>query len=685
MDATVKLFVWASLVYLLNTEVHGNLNLNDEDEIVGNTAARMNFNLARARARARAIARRTGFNLHHPATLLQPTPEQFMNGNKQKRYKEFEEDPVLGSSAIFSDDETILGDALPYSNLYEGYAPHLSISPGLWKNGDYNEEYYKSYQVTPVSFQIPDDYQNYYRAVELHPHLKKSTESSDFRDKRHFSGHNIQVHPHIHESQIDVHNTGDLPNSLHSSTPYGHGIPPNKYSTANVVPHQTPRQSFMEDQHPRPQTLPSAGCDFSPFESVVGAPRLIAVKRNRKVWQVAGPGEADVNVVIKRSPQRSKRSIPLLRLLVDPNAHLDVPKTLEKAGTAVRNSFENRHAPVYHLNNAVGSARDAFLSTLSIPPQDLFIPSKYKIIENNSDYQYSAPNSIRKDLDTYNKVGSMFRDSIRSGQNALTHMGDVIHSTRKALASSRYVVPKLAVSSMRIPTLQHPLLDRFTKPFETRNDVGTPRSYNNNKFVDISELMDSLGLFHLANDGDYFVISEEMVEDKVNDMVTALDNAKRSIGATSLRDFFSKLRNFKSTRNAETVSKPKSISLTKNENSQIDAINELDMAVALASNVTDELLRDVSSETFWDSREEKGESHFEQENKDEYPKISRNDEFIELVHENPESVGVGMAIGRNLQTPFMGKLKTKVMHDYRYPLEKGDFDYRNRRSSMNFL
>ncbi|KAK4874779.1 hypothetical protein RN001_014139 [Aquatica leii] len=761
---------------------------NEESDIVGNAAARAHAHAVRARARARGLTRRTKLRLHRPHLLREETPEEFLNPNPQFN----DPDPILGSPALFNPPPPEFY-AAP-SNWEPTHAPYYKPNPSYdtvlpenHKCHNYQQEHYETYEITPISFVIPDNYQEYYRSADPHKKSKKGKKivrenDEENNSQRHFHLHKAHPHahnyhgnapiqdpqPHLYENQnafhatypqLNLHESFSSNKNFHTIPSQEHQVTTNQQKTVIVLPphngnfqisqvngnqnsvSQSQAFSNLENHHPQAGKV----FDQAPFvgyapDPIVGAPNIVSVGRNRKIWQIPGPDEADVSVVIKRSiPDktsfiRHKRTVQLARLLLDPNAQMDVPKTLENAGTAVRSSFENKHTPAYHFRNAMGSAKDIIMSTLRIPPQDLFIPSRYKIVKKDSYInpmeKSNANNEITKEYpETYNKMGTMFRDSIRSGQDVLTQMGDVIHSTRRALTTSRSMAPRVVVSSLRVPAVQHPLISPIKKA-QHNEDVSARYSEDPN-FIGVSHILDSLGLSNpqvpniefdprMNNAEDkYYIVSDAPDKEDMYKTIVALNDAVKMTGSNTLKDFFSKLRNLKMKQGgskAKNVSRPKRV---KNKDFRADAIDVLDMAVSLASNVTNELLDDKSTEVPWDSKEDKEVADFltrlfnrtkndnvEKNEIDDYDeqvgainpvmyKRMFNTSLKPLEDEHPaqqdedDAVGISMTMGKKLVTPFMGKLEKQEVHGYVYDDSESDEDYyddyRKRRSYVNFI
>lgn len=116
-------------------------------------------------------------------------------------------------------------------------------------------------------------------------------------------------------------------------------------------------------------------------------------------------------------------------------------------GTITRNAFEDQRSPMFHVRKFLGSTKNAVLSAMKIPPQNLVIPSNYEIkninpeeIEEeednmvsginpkilsrssfkNSDSGEESDNEYSSDpygiVETFARIGGAIRDSVRSGK-----------------------------------------------------------------------------------------------------------------------------------------------------------------------------------------------------------------------------------------------------------------------------
>lgn len=53
-------------------------------------------------------------------------------------------------------------------------------------------------------------------------------------------------------------------------------------------------------------------------------------------------------------------------------------------GAVAKKSLEDKRAPMYHVRNMIGSAKNAMYSAMKIAPQDILIPSQYKVVDTTT-------------------------------------------------------------------------------------------------------------------------------------------------------------------------------------------------------------------------------------------------------------------------------------------------------------
>jgi hypothetical protein len=279
----------------------------------------------------------------------------------------------------------------------------------------------------------------------------------------------------------------------------------------------------------------------------------------------------------------TKRSIPLTRLISDPTVKLDVPKTIENFGTATKHAFEDERAPLYHLKHLMGSSRNALLSAMKIPPQNMIIPTDYEIVKS-SDRVGAANPSLRtrsgQDEDdarfsrTFKRVGEMVRESIKSGQETASHIGEIAHDARNILNSARHSAPRLIIPYSQIPAVQRRppskaiLITPRIVDLVNERTAKKPADTGTN-FVRMGHIMDAIG-FSKPNSKSLDLqkiifeprrvsqarVDERLAElysrfrdtdnddvDTVGEALSTLEDAKISVGAKNLRDFLVKMKN----------------------------------------------------------------------------------------------------------------------------------------------
>lgn len=242
----------------------------------------------------------------------------------------------------------------------------------------------------------------------------------------------------------------------------------------------------------------------------------------------------------ERSHFINKRGLAVTDLFRDPNKKIDVPKTVENIGTITKDSFQNQDAPMYHLNNVVGSIKNVVMSSMKIPPQDLVIPTQYKIV-NTADLdnmvdspalqkKYEFTRSINNKMmqeeaesvgqqlpvddpfnmvDTFHKVGAAVRDSIRSGQDTLTHVGDIAHSARRVVQTARLQAPRVVLPAVlgrsgqarlnpdRVTLIAPKILD-----IKDEKEAGDRlmQAQTRRDFVGMGDIMDAIGVSNPEED-----------------------------------------------------------------------------------------------------------------------------------------------------------------------------------------
>ncbi|XP_044759481.1 uncharacterized protein LOC123317158 [Coccinella septempunctata] len=234
--------------------------------------------------------------------------------------------------------------------------------------------------------------------------------------------------------------------------------------------------------------------------------------------------------------KRGKRSATITKLLNNPDVRLDVPKTLDNIGVITRNAFEDERSPMYHVRQFMGSTKNAVLSAMKIPPQNLVIPSNYEIRninpeeiaeeedhlvsginpkilsrssfrnpESTENFEDTYPSDPYGIVETFARVGGAIRDSVRSGQNTLNHISNIAHDARKIFHTTKNTVPRVLLPYAKAPVL---LTSRFKESKKTPLkkaiiispkvlDVKDPligAQRNDPEFVSMGNIMDAIGL-----------------------------------------------------------------------------------------------------------------------------------------------------------------------------------------------
>ncbi|GJQ72020.1 hypothetical protein Trydic_g3122 [Trypoxylus dichotomus] len=297
------------------------------------------------------------------------------------------------------------------------------------------------------------------------------------------------------------------------------------------------------------------------------------------------------NLNEKKSVGKEKRKqLPLISLIIDPYAKLDVPKTIKNFGTVTKNSLEDKKGPIYHFSNMLASMRNAALATLMIPPQDMLIPSDYKIINKKTfnNEIVSSPKSARNNdilgdnsLEkggVFHKVGSIMRQSIESGQEALQHVNDVAQNARRIVSSTRQSLPRLLLPYAKVPEVTKARTNNKLTLITPRfADVSEDSTNHEDDYVKVGHVLDALSLSHpqrkevgtmritiqpkskeprlqsrfgetneSENPG-YYVVKNHLEKnalnhEEVNEIIEIFHTIKEVAGAKSLKDFLNNVK-----------------------------------------------------------------------------------------------------------------------------------------------
>ncbi|KAB0793835.1 hypothetical protein PPYR_13455 [Photinus pyralis] len=651
---------------------------DENSDIVGGVLTHAHLHALKKQAKLRRFAKRAKLKSHllFPL-LLSPTPQEFVD------------DDIIY-------EEHSDGEPHPNDEHHTDYAspgPYQGDTPvSAWSDGPYYD-YFRDAEPTHHTKKLfhgnphgyPVVFHNYGPPPHLHEDFSSHSESQQFY---HPPSHNAP-HPHPNSNKqntlILVPSTGG---TFQISQVAGNNNGITQSQAARAV-HETllaPNPSLVA-----PSTFPLRGnreywraaaepdqdnvgpskrnkrqlneyfYGFNPFQQapcphqagydpIVGAPNVVSVSRNRKIWQIPGPDEADISVVIKRSAnKRKKRSLPFLRLLLDPNAQIDVPKTFARMGAIARHSVESKHQPVYHVTNAIGSVRDMFMSTLRVPPQDLFVPSQYSIVEKKHDSRRAVPN----ESDVYNKLGGMLRDSIRSAEDVAVHAGDFLHSARKVVSTSKHVVPRLVVSSLRVPAFQHKLHLPIVLTSRSHHENAEARHHSETdpNFVGVNHVMETLGIGR----------KDSRHAEDISETLEALDGAQRAVGARSLKEFLTHLKNtkphgLKRSVDESTGQKPVLLQgvtrvFLANPDADLEMRDKRQVGEPFLGAINPEMFQRLFNASL-DSVRQKISPPFHDGHLDEEDVDHR--------------VGIGMEMGGALIEPFMGKLDMDEIYAYPY-------------------
>nr|CAI5839942.1 unnamed protein product [Callosobruchus analis] len=293
------------------------------------------------------------------------------------------------------------------------------------------------------------------------------------------------------------------------------------------------------------------------------------VKRDEDLMMIDYVAEKMIDDINKKhGPRRMKRQIvadgrEFQRILTDPNTKLDMTKTLENVGTVAREAIEHQRAPLYHFRNAVGSVRDAVVATMKIPNQNFIIPAQYEIVNQQDIPQLASRFGGENDkcsddpvTDTFQKVGSVVRSTIKSGQEAIGHIGQAANHARTAIHTTHRTTPVLRLA--KIPArVQTPKLSSRMGGDET---VGEPKN-----FVNLGRIMDAVGISNpdstVGSESIVFVPRSRMVamrnrfrmpqpeppktnqqDPVVGATMKNLREAQQAVGAHSLGDLLKRMR-----------------------------------------------------------------------------------------------------------------------------------------------
>nr|XP_023027217.1 uncharacterized protein LOC111515221 [Leptinotarsa decemlineata] len=183
-------------------------------------------------------------------------------------------------------------------------------------------------------------------------------------------------------------------------------------------------------------------------------------------------------------------------------------------------------------------------------------------------------------MDTFQKVGTVIRESVSSGQQALGHVGDFANHAKSAIFSTRFALPKIIQKEVPgfVGEPKKQTIIITPRIFDTSNENKVAQSIGGTKYIKLGSILDGLGVSNrnpnltfkkitleprnaFSNEqqnipsiqqpfSQYFrnvrvenINNVEKDADFVRDTVNNLEIAKFSVGAKNLEDFILKMKN----------------------------------------------------------------------------------------------------------------------------------------------
>ncbi|CAG9832995.1 unnamed protein product [Diabrotica balteata] len=245
------------------------------------------------------------------------------------------------------------------------------------------------------------------------------------------------------------------------------------------------------------------------------------------------------NTHSNNSNVRRKRDIPVETLLTDPKLRVDVPKVLENLGTFAKTLLDHKDTPIYHIRNIVGSAKDVALATIKIPNQNFIVPSGYNIVDNpnkgdtilesaypdissrfgdESDGIQDWPQELVQN--TFQNVGHVIRNAVRSGQEAIHHVGEITNHAKKAILTARQAPEILMNTVSPIPVTSDEKVNLNSRFGDEDDDPIVGQTQQIPEFVKMGHLLDAAGVSNPA-------ITPEAIDPRTN---THLEQFWKNIG-----------------------------------------------------------------------------------------------------------------------------------------------------------
>ncbi|CAG9857108.1 unnamed protein product [Phyllotreta striolata] len=244
-----------------------------------------------------------------------------------------------------------------------------------------------------------------------------------------------------------------------------------------------------------------------------GSEAFKALKRigggNEQIVALARFGDNVMEHLRSKIHKKQKRSVYMDDFLTDPSTKIDVSKILENLGTFTKRLFEHQDTPMLHVRNLVGSTKDTVLATMKIPNQNFITPSNYDIIDNdNKDDPEIVSRSFGEEpgtfwpqemvANTFQQVGQVIRNSVKSGQEAINHVGEITNHAKKAIISAKKA-PEVIMDSLNdpIPLISASEPVRINSRFgedQVVGDAHNAKSKADGKFINIGHLLDAVGI-----------------------------------------------------------------------------------------------------------------------------------------------------------------------------------------------
>lgn len=521
-----------------------------------------------------------------------------------------------------------------------------------------------------------------------------------------------------------------------------------------------------------------------------------------------------------KSKSRRRRALPLIRLAMDPNSKLNMPKTLENIGTIARNSFEDKHAPMYHVRNMIGSVKNAFMSGLRVAPHDLIIPSQYRIIDTKeemvmkpseieeiktraaADATAAAESRAARDrererrrealtppkpfeivqtkpqndfmtrleslkslfknplitpkpktidesalrrkafglgtegapilgsrmntddnevdpfdfLKTFQKVGSVVRGSIKSGQETIQHISEAAHSARKAYNTARFGAPRVLLPYARAPVVENDNKLMFIAPRFLDIDKEDPTvGMVVQPMVGMGEIMNAFGVANPEaakvqkqriivekthhpqpgkvpifearfgggdehvnsmaardNDNQYFIYAEDIDEEEeppiVEDTLKSLQSLKDIVGAKTITEFLEDMK--KDFTSLHVSRKVNDIQDLKSQMTDAQVSSRIAEETEEEEQELKRFLNDLFADQTAKIDRNYEEAKLQQQQQSNIPVTPPQDVHVkqQLKEQSPskndEILGSKLFLPQNLLKPFMNQPNTEQLNDY---------------------